>query len=104
MRDQPAGGESEGADLMVIVQRLKCERDAARADTWSLLSLLADIRRAVGDPHGRLMQDELVERCAKLREALERLRDCDWVITLPDRMDAVRGLARDALNHPPAKK
>ena len=30
-------------------------------------------------------------------EALERLRDCDWVITPADRMDAVRTIARDAL-------
>lgn len=32
-----------------------------------------------------------------LREALIRLRDCDWVISLPDRMDAVRDIARAAL-------
>jgi hypothetical protein len=30
-------------------------------------------------------------------EALERLRDCDWVITPADRMDAVRKIAGDAL-------
>jgi hypothetical protein len=34
---------------------------------------------------------------AKLKAALERIRDCDWVITLPDRMDAVRTIAREAL-------
>lgn len=34
---------------------------------------------------------------AKLRAALERIRDCDFVITLPDRMDAVRAIAREAL-------
>lgn len=33
----------------------------------------------------------------KFRAALEKLRDCDWVITLPDRMDAVRKIARKAL-------
>ena len=33
----------------------------------------------------------------RLREALIRLRDCDWVISLPDRMDAVRDIARAAL-------
>lgn len=32
-----------------------------------------------------------------LRRGLERLRDCDWVISLPDRMDAVREVARDTL-------
>lgn len=34
----------------------------------------------------------------RLRAALIRLRDCDWVITLPDRMDAVRDIARRALD------
>lgn len=33
----------------------------------------------------------------KLRDALVRLRDCDWVITPSDRMDAVREIAREAL-------
>lgn len=33
----------------------------------------------------------------KLEEALKRIRDCNWVITLPDRMDAVRAIAREAL-------
>jgi hypothetical protein len=35
---------------------------------------------------------------AILEAALIRLRDCDWVISLPDRMDAVREIARTALN------
>ena len=34
---------------------------------------------------------------AKLKAALKRIRDCDFVITLPDRMDAVRAIAREAL-------
>ena len=33
----------------------------------------------------------------RLKAALVRLRDCDWVISLPDRMDAVREIARQAL-------
>jgi len=33
----------------------------------------------------------------KLRAALERLRDCDFVVTPMDRMDAVRDIAREAL-------
>lgn len=36
-------------------------------------------------------------RIRKLEAALQRIRDCDWVITLPDRMDAVRAIAREAL-------
>lgn len=40
---------------------------------------------------------DALNREAVLVAALERLRDCDWVITLPDRMDAVREIAREAL-------
>ena len=36
----------------------------------------------------------------RMRGALERLRDCDWVITPLDRMDAVRDIARQALGDP----
>jgi hypothetical protein len=40
---------------------------------------------------------ELSPRTEKMKAALERIRDCDWVISLPDRMDAVRDIAREAL-------
>ena len=40
---------------------------------------------------------EAIDRIRKLEAALKRIRDCDWVITLPDRMDAVRAIAREAL-------
>ena len=36
-------------------------------------------------------------RVDKLEVALERIRDCNFTITLPDRMDAVRHIAREAL-------
>ena len=36
-------------------------------------------------------------RVDKLEMALQQIRDCDFVITLPDRMDAVRAIAREAL-------
>lgn len=41
--------------------------------------------------------DEAEVRVKKLEYALERIRDCNFVITLPDRMDAVRQIAREAL-------
>ena len=41
--------------------------------------------------------DELIEQIQKLKAALERIRDCDFVITLTNRMDAVRAIAREAL-------
>jgi len=41
------------------------------------------------------LQKEIESLKAKLQEALERIRDCDWVITPHDRMDAVRAIARE---------
>lgn len=40
---------------------------------------------------------EAEKRVEMLTYALKRIRDCDFVITLPDRMDAVRAIAREAL-------
>lgn len=42
--------------------------------------------------------DALTQQVAVMREALIKLRDCDWVITPADRMDAVRDIARAALS------
>lgn len=41
--------------------------------------------------------DVKTEQVHRLQTALQRIRDCDFVITLPDRMDAVRQIAREAL-------
>jgi hypothetical protein len=41
--------------------------------------------------------DEAEVRVKHLEYALERIRDCNFTITLPDRMDAVRAIAREAL-------
>jgi hypothetical protein len=38
------------------------------------------------------------DREEELERALIKLRDCDWVITPLDRMDAVREIARQALS------
>jgi hypothetical protein len=51
------------------------KKQPSKTDNQSaLLGLLADIRAAVGDPTGKLMQDELVERCRKLYADNELLR------------------------------
>ncbi len=39
----------------------------------------------------------LQNRIKVLEAGLVRLRDCDWTVSLPDRMDAVREIAREAL-------
>jgi hypothetical protein len=44
-----------------------------------------------------LSQAKELEKLEIYRTALKRIRDCDFVITLPDRMDAVRAIAREAL-------
>ena len=56
---------------------------------------------AAGWDHARQLERELAEvtgqRDAAI-EGLEKLASCDWVITLPDRMDAVRNIANETLN------
>ena len=42
-------------------------------------------------------RDEARGQRDSLAEALRKLADCDWIITPHDRMDAVREIARDAL-------
>jgi hypothetical protein len=37
------------------------------------------------------------ERIIKLEAALERIRDCDWPGTTPNRADSMQALAREAL-------
>ena len=51
-------------------------RRTGEVPDFALLGLLADIRKAAGDQTGKLMQDELVEHIAALREDAERWQ---WV-------------------------
>ena len=57
-------------------------------DDLACRTLLMDARHAL---------EALAGERDRLKAALVRLRDCDWVISLPDRMDAVREIARKAL-------
>lgn len=54
-------------------------------------------RLAAAEERGKVLEAEN----ARMTKALERLRDCDWVITPLDRMDAVREIARAALQKAP---
>jgi len=45
----------------------------------------------------RQERNQWCECAERLAGQMQRLADCDWVITLPDRMDAVRDVARNAL-------
>jgi hypothetical protein len=83
---------SDAADrieaLEAEVERLQVEC-AENERLWNEASNLAELNGEVADS---------AMKCAeRLRAALVRIRDCDWVITLPDRMDAVREIAREAL-------
>ena len=98
------------------VSRRNAERlvDTARAEVeLRHAEALADLKathEAAMASAGQALESAghaLREENARLRTGLERLRDCDFVITPADRMDAVRDIARDALqqsisNHPSA--
>jgi hypothetical protein len=62
----------------------------------SLVQQLRDTAKMGVSDEDCLMLDA-ADQIKKLSEALQRIRDCDFVITLPDRMDAVRAIAREAL-------
>lgn len=58
---------------MTAKKRIKSKVDAnaVSVESTALLGLVADIRAAVGDPTGKLMQDELVEHCRKLAHSAD---------------------------------
>jgi hypothetical protein len=70
------------------LNELERENSMLRAD------LLIEEERSI---YWRDNEAKAMAENAELRAALERLRDCDWVITPQDRMDAVREIARKAL-------
>lgn len=75
-------GDDEVCAMRQEITALRAERDAAIAENIRLTN--SEI-------------EALSARCATLTEALTRLRDCDWTIGRGDRMDAVRDIARAAL-------
>ena len=66
-------------------------------DQWA--NLWADLSRASVKDTVKVEREvvRVTEQRDRLAEALQKLADCDWVITLPDRMDAVREIANEAL-------
>lgn len=71
----------DAADALAEIARLTSERDRMERNR--------DMYRG--------QTERQAEELHTFREALVRLRDCDWVITPLDRMDAVRDIARTAL-------
>lgn len=52
--------------------KTKVDSNVVSVESAALLGLLADIRAAVGDPNGKLMQDELVEHCCRVTNAAQK--------------------------------
>lgn len=61
------------------------------------MSLVKQLRNWEPTEDKDQLLSDAANRIVKLEAALQRIRDCDFVITLPDRMDAVRQIAREAL-------
>lgn len=65
------------------------DSNAVSVESTALLGLLADIRAAVGDPTGKLMQDELVDHCKALK------RQHEWRGSRLDLLARVQNHMRD---------
>lgn len=61
---------------------------------WQCVGTPSESSFTAGYESGQVSQSEKLEVAI---EALTKLRDCDWVISLPDRMDAVRDIAKAAI-------
>lgn len=84
-----------------LVIRLRNIDRLKSTDVWSIIEEAADrieeLERYLSTRHTMNELEKANKRNDKLEEALIRLRDCDWIITAHDRMDAVREIARKAL-------
>ena len=79
----PAEVEATTADLI--------ERLTSHMGLADMGDVLRDCREAADALSAQAVEME------RMREALIRLRNCDWITPTLDRMDAVRNLARQAL-------
>jgi len=50
----------------------------AKRENARLCLLLADIRSALGDPEGKMMQEDFVQHCKEVVEWLNKLDFADW--------------------------
>jgi hypothetical protein len=100
-RDEAREAAAKWESSFNAVERAGAEQ-ARRADEnreWALRSERErDEAREQLSAAKHFLEKYIVER-DEAREALQRIADCDFVITLPDRMDAVRKIANDALKN-----
>lgn len=74
----------DDAELADLGRPLRYQYKDNVEPSYALLALLAEIREAVGDPRGRLMQDELVTHVRKIVAAGHEMRR---IINIPAASD-----------------
>jgi DNA polymerase I-like protein with 3'-5' exonuclease and polymerase domains len=98
-------------DLEKQLSTITEQRDklAGEREQWRMSSVCRELEEKLAKAKAKLEEvgfraccvllerDEAREQRDRLAEALREIADCDFVITLPDRMDAVRAIAREAL-------
>jgi hypothetical protein len=89
-------------ELRATISDLETRHAATMLHTQSVVDEANRLREQRDRLHHDLKQasdiyDVVVKQRDRLAEALREIADCDFVITLPDRMDAVRAIAREAL-------
>ena len=111
MEDVQMSGEMIGCCMKDKALELERELTAAQEELaeWSILKGWGGTPEIINDfikgqqtriHHAQDLESELTtvtEQRDRLKGALRKLADCDWVITLPNRMDAVRTIATEAL-------
>lgn len=119
--DQPEADPYEREAAKAAIKVLQRELSEARkeisdlqgdVEAWKRETMIANARlrgEKHPDDNGAISTKEIIPKLQRelsevtkqrdlLIEGLEKLASCDWVITLPDRMDAVREIARETLN------
>ena len=82
-------------EWLALCESLEAELTAARQEIDMLKSKYADHHAEAERLTSEI--NAVTEQRDRLKDALRKLADCDWVITLPNRMDAVRTIAAEAL-------
>ena len=86
------GWQNKWICAVELAAKAKAERDEVRADL--------EFRRDLFQLYELQLNDVRAER-DRLAEAFREIANCDFVITPPDRVDAVRAIAREALGDKP---
>ena len=65
-------------DCKTCPPHYKVAAEFAQTENTRLCLLLADIRSALGDPEGKMMQEDFVQHCKEVVEWLNKLDFADW--------------------------